>query len=119
MQASLCKLTAAHLTLMYVYTHIRLSEPLVVGLLKQADRKKILNIYTLPNMWRTPGIEPVTTGLASVNSASALPSEPFHHNGLVPVSGLNVPASHSVLAEESEQAKPAGHVAHSVLPAGV
>ena len=60
-QASLCTLTATHLTLIYVCTYIRLSVPLGC-LIKQAG----INIHTILNMWETPGIEPVTSDLTSV-----------------------------------------------------
>ena len=55
-QASLYTLTATHLTLIYVYTYIRLSVPLGC-LIKQAG----IIIHTILNMWEreTPGIEPV------------------------------------------------------------
>ena len=61
---SLCTFTATHLTLMYACTN------------KQAG----INIHTIPNMRGTPGIEPVTTCLASVYQASTLPLEPFRHH---------------------------------------
>ena len=60
-QASLCTLTATHLTLIYVCTYIRLSVPLDC-LIKQAG----IIIHTILNMWETPGIEPVTSDLTSV-----------------------------------------------------
>ena len=50
-QASLCTLTATHLTLIYVCTYIRLSVPLGC-LIKQAG----IIIHTILNMWETPGI---------------------------------------------------------------
>ena len=49
-QASLCTLTATHLTLIYVCTYIRLSVPLGC-LIKQAG----IIIHTILNMWETPG----------------------------------------------------------------
>ena len=60
-QALLCTLTATHLTLIYVCPYIRLSVPLGC-LIKQAGTM----IHTILNMWKTPGIEPVTSGLTSV-----------------------------------------------------
>ena len=60
-QASLFTLSATHLTLIYVYTYIRLSVPLDC-LIKQAG----IIIHTILNLWETPGIEPVTSGLTSV-----------------------------------------------------
>ena len=51
-QASLCKLTATHLTLICVCTYIRLSVPLGC-LIKQAG----MNIHTILNLWETPGID--------------------------------------------------------------
>ena len=65
-QASLCTLTATHLTLIYVCTYIRLSVPLGC-LIKQAG----INIHTILNMWETPGIEPVTSDLTSVYQISS------------------------------------------------
>ena len=65
-QASLCTLTATHLTLIYVCTYIRLSVPLGC-LIKQAG----INIHTILNMWETPGIEPVTSNLTSVYQISS------------------------------------------------
>ena len=59
--ASLCTLTATHLTLIYVCTYIRLSVPLGC-LIKQAG----IIIHTILNMWETPGIEPATSDLTSV-----------------------------------------------------
>ena len=66
-QASLCTLTATHLTLIYVCTYIRLSVPLGC-LIKQAG---IIIIHTILNMWETPGIEPVTSDLTSVYHISS------------------------------------------------
>ena len=66
-QASLCTLTATHLTLIYVCTYIRLSVPLGC-LIKQAG----IIIPTILNMWETPGIKPVTTCLTSVYQISPL-----------------------------------------------
>ena len=65
-QASLCTLTATHLTLIYVCTYIRLSVPLGC-LIKQAG----INIHTILNMWETLGIEPVTSDLTSVYQISS------------------------------------------------
>ena len=65
-QASLCTLTATHLTLIYVCTYIRLSVPLGC-LIKQAG----IIIHTILNMWETPGIEPVTSDLTSVYQISS------------------------------------------------
>ena len=65
-QASLCTLTATHLTLIYVCTYIRLSVPLGC-LIKQAG----IIIHTILNMWETPGIEPVTSYLTSVYQISS------------------------------------------------
>ena len=65
-QASLCTLTATHLTLIYVCTYIRLSVPLGC-LIKQAG----IIIHTILNMWETPGIESVTSGLTSVYQISS------------------------------------------------
>ena len=65
-QASLCTLTATHLTLTYVCTYIRLSVPLGC-LIKQAG----IIIHTILNMWETPGIEPVTSDLTSVYQISS------------------------------------------------
>ena len=65
-QASLCTLTATHLTLIYVCTYIRLSVPLGC-LIKQAG----IIIHTIRNMWETPGIEPVTSELTSVYQISS------------------------------------------------
>ena len=65
-QASLCRLTATHLTLIYVCTYIRLSVPLGC-LIKQAG----IIIHTILNMWETPGIEPVTSDLTSVYQISS------------------------------------------------
>ena len=65
-QASLCTLTATHLTLIYVCTYIRLSVPLGC-LIKQAG----IIIHTILNMWETPGIEPVTSDLTSVYKISS------------------------------------------------
>ena len=65
-QASLCKLTATHLTLIYVCTYIRLSVPLGC-LIKQAG----IIIHTILNMWETPGIELVTFDLTSVYQISS------------------------------------------------
>ena len=65
-QASLCTFTATHLTLIYVCTYIRLSVPLGC-LIKQAG----IIIHTILNMWETPGIEPVTSGLTSVYQISS------------------------------------------------
>ena len=65
-QASLCTLTATHLTLIYVCTYIRLSVPLGC-LIKQAG----IIIHTILNMWETPGIEPVTSVLTSVYQISS------------------------------------------------
>ena len=67
LQASLCKFTATHLTLIYVCTCIRLNVPLGC-LIKQAG----IIIHTILNMWETPGIEPVTSGLTSVYQISSL-----------------------------------------------
>ena len=64
--ASLCTFTATHLTLIYVCTYIRLSVPLGC-LIKQAG----IIIQTILNMWGTPGIEPVTSGLTSVYQISS------------------------------------------------
>ena len=64
-QASLCTLTATHLTLIYVCTYIRLSVPLGC-LIKQAG----IIIHTILNLWETPEIEPVTSGLTSVYQTS-------------------------------------------------
>ena len=75
-QASLCTLTATHLTLIYVCTYIRLSVPLGC-LIKQAG----IIIHTILNMWETPGIEPVTSDLTSVYiKSAALPTELLHHS---------------------------------------
>ena len=60
-QASLCTLTATHLTLIYVCTYIRLSVPLRC-LIKPAG----IIIHTILNFWETTGIEPVTSGLTSL-----------------------------------------------------
>ena len=77
-QALLCTLTATHLTLINVCTYIRLSVPLGC-LIKQAGSAGII-IHTILNLWETPGIEPVTSGLTSVyQTIAALPPEPFHH----------------------------------------
>ena len=65
-QASLCTLTATHLTLIYVCTYIRLSVPLGC-LIKQAG----IIIHAILNMWETPGIEPVTSDLTSVYQISS------------------------------------------------
>ena len=65
-QATLCTLTATHLTLIYVCTYIRLSVPLGC-LIKQAG----IIIHTILNMWETPGIEPVTSDLTSVYQISS------------------------------------------------
>ena len=65
-QASLCTLTATHLTLTYVYTYIQLSVPLGC-LIKQAG----IIIHTILNLWEAPGIEPVTSGLTSVYQTSS------------------------------------------------
>ena len=65
-QASLCTLTATHLTLIYVCTYIRLSVPLGC-LIKQAG----IIIHTILNMWETPGIEPATSDLTSVYQISS------------------------------------------------
>ena len=65
-QASLYTLTATHLTLIYVCTYIRLSVPLGC-LIKQA----VIIIHTILNLWETPGIVPVTSGLTSVYQASS------------------------------------------------
>ena len=65
-QASLCTLTATHLTLIYVCTYIRLSVPLGC-LIKQAG----IIIRTIRIMWETPGIEPVTSELTSVYQISS------------------------------------------------
>ena len=65
-QASLCTLTATHLALIYVCTYIRLSVPLGC-LIKQAG----IIIRTNLNLWETPGIEPVTSGLTSVYQPSS------------------------------------------------
>ena len=51
-QASLCTLTATHLTLIYVCTYIRLSVPLGC-LIKQAG----IIIHAILNMCETPGIK--------------------------------------------------------------
>ena len=64
--ASLCTLTATHLTLIYVCTYIRLSVPLGC-LIKQAGIK----IHTILNMWETLGIEPMTSGLTSLYHISS------------------------------------------------
>ena len=64
--ASLCTLTATHLTLIYVCTYIRLSVPLGC-LIKQAG----IIIHTILNMWETPGIEPATSDLTSVYQISS------------------------------------------------
>ena len=61
-QASMCTLTATHLTLIYVCTYIRLSVPLGC-LIKQTG----IIIITILNLWETPGIEPVTSGLKSLS----------------------------------------------------
>ena len=67
-QASLCTLTATHLTLIYVCTYIRLSVPLgCLIIIKQAG----IIIHTILNMWETPGIEPVTSDLTSVYQISS------------------------------------------------
>ena len=60
-QASLCTLTATHLTLTYVCIYIRLSVPLGC-LIKQAG----IIIHTILNMWE------------NIKSAP-LPTELFHH----------------------------------------
>ena len=65
-QASLCTLTATHLTLIYVCTYIRLSVPLGC-VIKQAG----ITIHTILNMWETPGIEPVRSDLTSVYQISS------------------------------------------------
>ena len=65
-QASLCTLTATHLTLIYVCTYIRLSVPLGC-VIKQAG----ITINTILNMWETPGIEPVRSDLTSVYQISS------------------------------------------------
>ena len=65
-QTSLCALTATHLTLIYVCTYIRLSVPLGC-LIKQTG----IIIHTILNLWETPGIEPVTSGLTSVYQTSS------------------------------------------------
>ena len=77
-QAWLCTLTATHLTLIYVCTYIRLNEPLGC-LIKQAG----IIIHTILNMWETPGIEPVTSSLASVyqTSSSTTRAIPPHYQG--------------------------------------
>ena len=64
--ASLCTLTATHLTLIYVCTYIRLSVPLGC-LIKQAG----IIIHTILNLWETPGIELVTSGLTSLYQTSS------------------------------------------------
>ena len=51
-QASLCTLTATHLTLIYVCTYIRLSVPLGC-LIKQTG----IVIHTILNMWETSGLD--------------------------------------------------------------
>ena len=61
-QASLCTLTATHLTLIYVCTYIRLTVSLGC-LIKQAG----MIIRTILNLWGTPGIEPVTSVYALTN----------------------------------------------------
>ena len=69
-QASLCTLTATHLTLIYVCTYIRLSQSVPLGcLIKQAG----IIIHTILNFWETPGIEPVTSesGLTSIYQTSS------------------------------------------------
>ena len=55
------QLSFKHLALVYVCTYIRLSVPLGC-LIKQAG----IIIHTILNLWETPGIEPVTSGLTSV-----------------------------------------------------
>ena len=65
-QASLCILSATHLTLIYVCTYIRLSVPLGC-LIKQAG----IIIHTILNMWETPEIDPVTSDLTSVYQISS------------------------------------------------
>ena len=68
LQASLCTLTASHLTLIYVYTYIQLSVTVPLGcLIKQAG----IIIHTILNLWEAPGIEPVTSGLTSVYQTSS------------------------------------------------
>ena len=54
------------LTIIYVCTYIWLSVPLIC-LIKQAR----IIIHTVPNLWETPEIEPVTTGLTSVYQTSS------------------------------------------------
>ena len=65
-QASLCTLTAAHLTLIYVCTYIRLSIPLGC-FFKQAG----VIIHTILNLRETPAIEPVPSSLRSVYQTSS------------------------------------------------
>ena len=62
----LCTLTATHLTLIYVCIYIRMSVPLGC-FIKQVG----INIHTILNLWKTPGIEPVTSGLTSVYQTSS------------------------------------------------
>ena len=82
-QASLCTLTATHLTLIYVCTFIQLSEPLGC-LIKQAG----IIIHAILNMWETLGIEPVTSGLTSVYQTSSSTTRaipPHYHGNPVPI----------------------------------
>ena len=65
-QASLCTLAATHLTLISVYTYIRLSVPLGC-LIRQAG----IIIHKILNMWESQGIEPVTSDLTSVYQISS------------------------------------------------
>ena len=74
-QASLCTLTATHLTLIYVCTYILLSVPLGC-LIKQTG----IIIHTILNLWETLEIEPVTSGLTSVYRTSMRQApDPFRH----------------------------------------
>ena len=82
-QASLCTLTATHLTLIYVCTYIRLIVPLGC-LIKQTG----IIIHTILNMWETLGIEPVTSGLTSVyqtRSSSNRAIPPHYQVNPVPI----------------------------------
>ena len=73
-QASLCTLIATDLTLIYVYTFIRLSVPLGC-LIKQAEKI----IRTILNLWKH-----WESGLTSAYKPAALPPEQFRHKRAIP-----------------------------------